>query len=226
MNMKKAIIIIICLFVLSGCKIQNISDNNIEKNVDTILNRKTKYVNKDAIGYQYYLPKYMSIKNTNEFNQEIYFNGNTLYLYADVVSYYHKVKKDYKINKNAYISKKIQNNKKVGYLEVKKDKDKYYVEMMYNYAKIEGYCSKHDLIDTVNSMSYILSSIKYNNNVIQTLLGDKRYDLSNNQTYNIFKTKKNGSNFLDYVNEYDKYNGEDLNNLIEKEEIKSEDEED
>ena len=98
--------------------------------------------------------------------------------------------------------------------------------MMYNYAKIEGYCNKNDLVDTVNSISYILSSIKYNDNVIQTLLGDKRYDLSNNQTYNIFKTKKNSSNFLDYVNEYDKYNGEDLNNLIEKEEIKSEDEED
>lgn len=226
MNIKKVVLIAICLFVFSGCKVETISDNNIDKNIDTILNRKTKYLNKNAIGYQYYLPKYMTIKNTNEFNQEIYFNGNTLYLYADVVSYYHKVKKDYEIDSDAYISKKIKKDKKVGYLEVKEDKNKYYVEMMYNYAKIEGYCNKYDLVDTINSISYILSSIKYNDNVIETLLGDKRYDLSENETYNIFKTKKNSSNFLDYVNEYDKYNGEDLNNLIEKEEIKSEDEED
>ena len=226
MNIKKVLMIIICLFVFSGCKIENISDNNIDKNIETILSRKTKYLNKDAIGYQYYLPKYMTVKNTNEFNQEIYFNGNTLYLYADVVSYYHKVKRNYDIDKNAYISKKINKNKKTGYLEVKEYKNKYYVEMMYNYAKVEGYCNKYDLVDTINSISYILSSIKYNDNVIETLLGDKRYDLSENETYNIFKTKKKSSNFLDYVNEYDKYNGEDLNNLIEKEEIKSENKED
>ena len=227
MNIKKILIIFICLFILSGCKVENISDNNIEKNINIILNRKTKYLNKDAIGYQYYLPRYMSVKNTNEFNQELYFNGNTLYLYADVVSYYHKIKKEYKINNNAYISKKINNNNKTGYIEIKDLDDRYYIEMMYNYAKIEGYCYKYDLIDTVNSISYILSSIKYNNNVIETVLGDKRYDLSNNETYNIFKTKKNSSNFLDYVNEYDNYKGtEELNNLIEKEEIQSENEED
>lgn len=226
MNTKKVLLVIICLFVFSGCKIETISNNNIDKNINTILNRKTKYLNKNAIGYQYYLPKYMTVKNTNEFNQEIYFNGNTLYLYADIVSYYHKISKDYKIDNNVYISKKIKKNNKIGYLEVKEDKNKYYVEMMYNYAKIEGYCNKADLVDTINSISYILSSIKYNDNVIETLLGDKRYDLSENETYNIFKTKKNSSNFLDYVNEYDKYNGEDLNNLIEKEEIKSEDKED
>ena len=226
MNIKKILLIVICLFVFSGCKIENISDNNIDKNIDTILNRKTKYLNTNAIGYQYYLPKYMTVKNTNEFNQEIYFNGNTLYLYADIVSYYHKVKKDYTIDSNAYISKIIKKNNKIGYLEVKEDKNKYYIEMMYNYAKIEGYCNKYDLVDTVTSISYILSSVKYNDNVIETLLGDKRYDLSENETYNIFKTKKNSSNFLDYVNEYDKYNGEDLNNLIEKEEIQSENKED
>lgn len=227
MNIKKVIIILICLFVLSGCKFENISDSNIEKNIDVILNRKTKYLNKDAIGYQYYLPKNITVKNTNEFNQELYFNGNTLYLYADVVSYYHKTKKEYKIDKNAYISKKINNNNKTGYIEITKQNNRYYIEMMYNYAKIEGYCNKYDLIDTVNSISYILSSVKYNDNVIETLLGDKRYDLSNNETFNIFKTKKNNSNFLDYVNEYDNYKGtEDLNNLIEKEEIKSENEED
>ena len=228
MNIKKLVLIVICLFVLSGCKIESISNQNIEKNVDLILSKNIKYVNKDAIGYQYYLPSYMNIKNVSDYNQEIYYNGKTYYLYADVVSYYHKIKSNYKIDSNAFISKKIDSNNKIGYLEVnKKDDNYYYVEMMYNYAKIEGYVDKANLVDTVSSFSYILSSIKYNDNVIETLLGDKKYDLSENETYNIFKVKKSSEgNFLDYVNEYDNYKGEDVNSLIEKQEIESEDEED
>lgn len=224
MNIKKILVILICLFVLSGCKIESISDKDINKNVNLILNKKTKYTNKDAVGYQYYLPGYMKIKDSNDFNQEIYYNGKTFYLYADIVSYYHKVKVDYKIDKNAYYSKKLNNKDKVGYLEINKYKDNYYIEMMYNYAKIEGYVKKEELIDSVSSITYILSSVKYNDNIIETLLGDKKYDLSNNETYNIFKTKKaKEGNFLDYINEYDNYKGEeDLNNLIEKEEITSE----
>lgn len=227
MNIKKIILIFIYLFIFSGCTIENISDSNIEKNVDLFINKKIKHTNKDAIGYQYYLPGFMRVNDVNEFNQQLYYNGNTFYLYADVVSYYHKVKSNYKIDRNAYISKKIKNGKKTGYLEVNEKDGKYYVEMMYNYAKIEGYASKSDLVDTISTISYILSSVKYNDNVIETLLGDKKYDLSENETYNIFKTKKaKKDNFLDYINEYDNYKGDELNNLIEKEEIKSEDEED
>jgi hypothetical protein len=71
-------------------------------------------------------------------------------------------------------------------------------------------------------MSYILSSIKYNDNIIETLIGDKKYDLSENETYNIFNTKKkNEGNFIDYVNEYDNYEGDDAGSLIEKDEIQN-----
>lgn len=227
MNIKKLLIIAISLFIFSGCSIQSISDEKIENNVNLILSKKIKYSNKDAIGYQYYLPKYMSVKDVKGFNQELYYNRKTFYMYADVVSYYHKVKKEYKVDNNAYISKKLKNGKKTGYLEVNKKDNKYYVEMMYNYVKIEGYTDKYDLVDSISSMAYILSSVKFNDNVVETLLGDKRYDLSENETYNIFKTKKNKEgNFLDYVNEYDTYKGEDPNNLIEKDEIQSNNEED
>ena len=99
--------------------------------------------------------------------------------------------------------------------------------MMYNYVKIEGYTDKYDLVDCVSGISYILSSVKFNDNVIETLIGDKKYDLSSNETYNIFKTKKSKEgNFLDYVNEYDNYKGEDPNDLIEKQEIESANKED
>lgn len=226
MNIKKILLLIICLFIFSGCTIESISDNNIDKNIDVIFSKKSKYLNKDAIGYQYYLPKFMSVKDSNEYNQELYYNGQTYYLFADLVSYYHKNHKDYEIDDKAYISKEIKNGKKYGYLEVNKVGKKYFVEMMYNYAKIETYTNKNNLVDTITNASIILNSIKYNKNVIETLIGDKKYDFSENETYNIFEAKKtNTTNFLDYINEYDKYKGDDLNNLIEKKEIESQEKE-
>ena len=226
MNIKKILLLIICLFIFSGCTIESISETNINKNIDTIFSTKSKYLNKDAIGYQYYLPKFMSVKDSNEYNQELYHKGQTYYLFADIVSYYNKNHEEYKIDNKAYMSRKIGNGKKNGYLEVNKVDDKYFVEMMYNYAKIETYTSKYDLVDTITNSAIILNSIKYNNNVIETVIGDKKYDLSKNQTYSIFKARKtNTTNFLDYINEYDKYKGEDPNNLIEKKEIESEEKE-
>ena len=227
MKMKKLLIIVICLFVFSGCKIESISNDNIEENVDLIFSKKIENVNTNAIGYQYYLPSYITVKNVNDFNQELYYSGKTFYLYADVVSYYHNVENEYEVDETAYLSKKLDYDSKNGYLEINQNDNKYYVEMMYNYAKIEGYVNKNDLVDFVSSVSYILRSVKYNNNVIETILGDKKYDLSGNETYNIFKTKKsNEGDFLDYVNEYDNYNGnEDLNSLMDKDDIKSEEKE-
>lgn len=226
MNIKKILLVVICLFVLTGCKIENISNDNIMTNVNLILSKNIKYSNKDAIGYQYYLPTYISVKNVNEYNQELYYEGKTFYLYADIVSYYHKVKKDYKIDKKAYLSEKLDNDDRIGYLEINKVDDKYYIEMMYNYAKVEAYVSKQELVDSISSISYILSSIKYNDNVIESILGENKYDLSGNETYNIFKSKKKTTdNFLDYVNEYDNYNGNtEVESLIEKEEISTKEE--
>lgn len=224
MNIKRILIVVISLLVFTGCTIENISNDDIIKNVDIILNKKIKFSNKDAIGYQYYLPNNMNVKNVNDFNEEIISNGISYYLYADVVSYYYKVDINYKVDKDAYISKKLNYNDKQGYLEVNKDGNNYYVEMMFNYAKIEASVPKYYLVDSISNMSYILSSVKYNTKIVETLIGNKKYDLSDNETYNIFKSKKkNEGNFLDYVNEYDTYEG-DIESLIEKDEIKSDEE--
>ena len=59
MNIKKVFIILICVFASIGCTIQNISDSDIDKNLDVILNKNIKNSNKEAIGYQYYLPSYL-----------------------------------------------------------------------------------------------------------------------------------------------------------------------
>ncbi len=219
MSIKKICTVFFTLLLFTGCSIQSISDKDIIKNMDVILDKEVKYCNKDAIGYKYYLPNGVSVKNVNDFNQELYSNGSTYYLYADIVSYYYKAKNSYKVDKDAYLSKKITYNKKNGYIEINKSNEGYYVEIMLNYAKMEALVNSDNLVDAVSNMCYILSSIKYNDKIIKTILENEKYDLSENETYNIFKSKKKSTgNFLDYINEYDSYDG-DIESLIEKEEV-------
>ena len=219
MSIKKICTVFFTLLLFTGCSIENISNKDIMKNVNIILKSNIKYSNHDAIGYKYYLPSDMNVRNVNDFNQELYSSNSTYYLYADVISYYYKVKKPYKINKKAYFSKKISFDKKNGYIEINKKNNKYYLEIMFNYAKMEAVVNENEINDAVSNMCYILSSIKYNKKIIENVIKDKKYDLSEIETYNIFKSNKNSTeNFLDYVNEYDSYN-EDIESLIEKQEV-------
>ena len=226
MKVRKVILLLLLLILVTGCSVKQLANDSINTNLDTILSKKSKYTNKNAVGYQYYIPNGVITLEVNEFNQTLYSNGNKYYLYADVVSYYHKKKKQYKVNESAYLSRTLEYRKKDGYLEINEDSGKYYIEMMFNYAKMEAYVKKSEINDTVINMSYILSSIKYNDDIIETLLGKSKYKLSEDETYNIFNTKKEvkSSKFLDYVNEYDNYDGE-VKNLIEQEEINANKEE-
>ena len=224
--LKKKIILFFLIFLFTGCSIVNINTDNYLKNINNILKRNSKYTSDNAIGYQYKLPTGVTKIESNEFNEVLMSNNEKYYLYADVVSYYYKTNEEYKVDKKAFLSSKLENKGKFGYVEVNEDNGKYYVEMMYNYSKIESYVDKKDLKDTLNNMAYILSSIKYNDNVIENLLGDEKYNLSENQKYNIFNVKKNNSSsFLKYERDYDTYNGADASKeLIEKKEIERDDE--
>ncbi len=218
---KNKIILFLLIFLFTGCSIVNINTNDYLKNINNIIKRDSKYTSDNAIGYQYKLPTGVTKIESNEFNEVLISNDEKYYLYADVVSYYYKTQEKYKVDKKAYLSSELKNNDKYGYVEVNKDNGRYYVEMMYNYSKIEGYVDKKNLRDTLNNMAYILSSIKYNDNVIENLLGNEKYNLSENQKYNIFNIKKaNNNSFIKYEREYDTYNGEDAGkDLIEKKEI-------
>ena len=220
MKVHRLLLFLLIVLTMSGCTIKNINTDNYINNINTILSRKSKYTNKDSIGYQYYLPDGVIVNEVNDFNQTLMSKGDIYYLYADVVSYYHKVKFKYEVNNNAYLSKKISYKKRQGYVEVNQYGDYYYIEMMYNYAKIESYVYKSNLGEALSNMAYILSSVKYNDDIVENLLGEEKYNLSDNETYNIFETKKNATdNFLKYVDKFDNYEGTDATDLIKKKEI-------
>jgi hypothetical protein len=220
MRIRKTILFLL-IFLFAGCSVVDINTNNYLKNVNNIIKRNNKYTSDNAIGYQYKLPVGVTKIESNEFNEVLKAKNEKYYLYADVVSYYYKTNEKYKVDKKAFLSSELKNKDKTGYVEVNEDNGKYFVEMMYNYSKIEAYIDKKELKDTLNNMAYILSSIKYNDDVIESLLGDEKYNLSANQKYSIFNVKKNNtSSFIKYEKDYDTYNGEEASKeLIEKKEI-------
>ena len=222
MKLKKIILLILCSVLLTGCSVVRINTNSYDTNIYNILKRKTHKINTNSVGYQYYLLNGITKKEGNEFNQVLRSSNGTYYMYVDLVSYYHKTSKDYTVDDSLYISKKINYKDNTGYLEVIDKKDYYYVKAMYNYSKIEAHVSKNKLNDALSEIFYTLSSIKYNDTIIEDILGDEKYDLSENKEYNLFNVDNDagGSNYLEEVKKYDVYDAEeDAQSLIEHNEV-------
>ncbi len=202
-NIKHLGMLMIIILILSGCSIVYINEQSIDEIVDSILSEKTKLKSVSLEGYSYYLPQGVNLKNNNFLNSTLYYNHKKMYLYVDLISYYHKVKNTYTENNN-YYSRKIDINNKSGYLEITELEHEYFVEFMYNYSKIEAYVDKDELNKTLTVMAYILRSIKFKDSVLDSLIGKSSANYKEQQ-FNIYKSNGNDNgNFLDIIEEYDK----------------------
>lgn len=201
--MKKIIILILSITLLCGCT--KIDNNNIEQIINKIISSKSNNANEYKNGYKFYLPSNLMIDKINERNIVFRENGLKYYMFVDIVSYYHKVENSYKIKDNAYMSKLINYDNKSGYIEINLKNDKYLIEIMYNYAKIEVMVDKDMINETIANSLIILSSIKYNDDIIDNLMGENILNYRE-ETFTIFDKEKNDSDFLEVIQEYDKYN--------------------
>ena len=191
----KKILLLCCLLLLSGCSIVRIDTSDVDNIVSVVLSKNNDLYNQIGKGYKYYVPRGVSYIDTNDYNDVLYSDGIYYYLYIDVVSYYYKVEKEYKENPEAYYSKKIDNNGKKGYLEInKQDNGRYFIEFMYNYSKMETEANYENINDIILNMSYILSTVKFNDNVIKVVL-DEDF-LVSEEKYDIFTSKKETDDFL------------------------------
>lgn len=196
--MKRIIILIIGIIGLSGCvNINSMKMNDIVNNFSTNALKS----NNHRTGYSYYLPRNMKVEKSSLYNEVLESERYKYYLYVDVVSYYKKVEKDYKINKSAIYSQSINYQGKYGYIEINLLKnDKYLVEIMYNYAKIEVIVDKDKCNEAVLSIINILKSVEYNDSIIANLMGDDILNY-NEVEFNIFNTKGNEKNYLTVTEE-------------------------
>lgn len=202
--MKKLFVILMVITLcLTGCSVVNLNKKDIDEVINLVLLKNSKLKNSNFEGYSYYIPRELSFINKKDYNAILKDNSdNYYYLYVDAISYHHKIEKEYKVDDEAYFSRKLKKKDKFGYFEINKSEDGYFIEAMYNYMKVEAYVGENNLHDAVTNISIILSSIKYNDKVLDTLVGENILDYKE-EVYNIFETKKNTSNFLDYIEEYE-----------------------
>lgn len=207
--MKKIMFLVTLLVLFTGCSIKDINKYDINDVIDDALSNNINVTNVNFDGYKYYLPRGMKVVDKKDYNSKLLSNGNYYYLYVDVISYYYKSSLDYKVNNDIYFSKKISYDDKEGYIEIeKKDDDKYFLKIVYNYSKIEVYVDINSLNSAISDSIKLLSSVTYNDIVLATIIGENTLNYQEEQ-FSLFDSKREDGTFLDYIEEYDVYDEED-----------------
>ncbi len=209
--MKKIILFFLIIIFLSGCTtVENLSYDEI---INNILEKDINLENQYRNGYKYYAPRGVNVLNKTDYNEKLKDQRNTYYLYIDLISYYNNKQVDFKNQENVFYNKEINHDDKYGYINISLTNDKYLIEMMYNYAKIEVIVDEKDLNITIHKAITILSSIKYNKTLIEELVKSDQFVFTEKEI-NIFATKENNeSNMLKYEEEYGKYKEDELPDL-------------
>mgnify|MGYP001186148712 CR=1 FL=1 len=205
--MKKIMLVVLTLIVLSGCSITRIDNYDYEQAMDKILSLDIKTYNMVGKGYKYYAPYGVVRTDAKDYNDVLRSNkGNIYYLYVDVVSYYYNSDFSYEQSEDAYFYKELGDKEKSGYIVIEENDDELYVQMVYNYAKIETYVKESDLKDAIIDISYVLSSMEFNDSLLKKMYESGDLD-SKEEVYKLFENKEREGNFLEYIEEYDKYDG-------------------
>ena len=202
--MKRLIVLLsIVVLLLSGCSIKRLDNTDLGKNIKILLSEKVELYNVFFDGYKYYVPKGVKTLNKDEYNAVFLDrNSNRYYLYIDVISYYHKTENTYMIDDGIHYSNKLDYNKKSGYINIEKVNDMYYIQFLFNYAKMEAYVTEDDLASVVNNMCYILRSVKFNDSVLESLIGDNVLSYQEDN-FTLFETESSQDDLLEVGGESD-----------------------
>ena len=95
-----------------------------------------------------------------------------------VINYFYQNKIEYQEDDSKYYSKAITTKdgfSHSGYLDIEEKDGLYYIEFVYNYAKIEAMVYEEDINDVILNSTYILSTIKFNKNIIKLMLNDEYF---------------------------------------------------
>ena len=202
--MKKIIVLLsIVVLIVSGCSAYRLDSTDLGNNIKILLSEKVDIYNEYFDGYKYYVPKGMKILNRDEYNATFLDkNNNKYYLYVDAISYYHKTENTYMVNDKIHYSNRLEYNKKTGYINIENVDGKYFVQFMFNYAKMEAYVSEEDLTTVVNNMCFVLRTIKFNDDVLESLIGENVLSYQE-ENFTLFDTESSREDVLEVVQDSD-----------------------
>ena len=196
MKLKKFFIIMFFSLFLIGCTM--VEDMSYQ-DIINIFNSVPKKANVSRRGYKYYLPNGMESINRGDYYEVLKSKKSYYYLYVDMISYINKLENQYEIDNKANYSDLIKIGDKYGYLEINLlENEKYLIEIMYNYAKIEVMVNEDSINEALCYSVNILNSIEYNNSVINSLLSDDTLNYTEEE-FNLFETGVDNSNKLEYI---------------------------
>lgn len=196
---KKVLLIMVLVIFLTGCdRIDKVHDDYVTLVVDCLSNDAV--TNDVALGYKYYLPKGVKLIKNYDFNQKFMVGDTYLYMFVDINSYYYNSELKNMDSSKYFYYQKISYDGKDGYLGITKVDYKYFVEIVYNYAKMEFYSDYENLDKLITLSSIILNSVNYNDIVIEKILDESLGSFSE-ITYEIEKPEDASSNFSQYLEE-------------------------
>lgn len=200
MYKKRVIFLVIITLIMTGC---TKLDSNVDNIVDSTMVKNVDKVNTVSTGYELYIPMGVRQLVDNEYNQRLKIKDTDVYLYVDTVSYYYKNKLNYKSNESYnYYYREVNFNEKDGYIGINKlDDGSFFVEIVYNYSKIEFYTSEEKLPIILSNCLTMVNSIKYNDNLITASLGDDKI-AGKDIKYELDTPEGTESSFNDVLQQY------------------------
>ena len=213
--MKKTILLLMMIVLLTGCTVKSFDDIGYKNVATDIIDLNVKYYNTIGNGYKYFKPKGVVRTYSKNYNDVLKRENINYYLYVDVVSYYYKEKQSYKKDNSLFYYDNLSKNGKQGYITVKKtDNKNMLVTLYYNYSKIQSNVPKDDLKQVILDMSYIVSSMNFNDSLLKKMY-EKGELSSKDEVFKLFDNKNKEGNFLEYIMEYDKYDETNMNEEVE-----------
>ena len=193
---KKLFLLVIIMICCVGCaNIKNYSYDDIVN----LIAEKPKGANTYQKGYSYFIPKGLSLANSKVSFAIIESDKTNYYVYFDLISYINKKEITTPKKENPLYEKKINYNNKIGYVSVVlAENDKYLIEIMYNYAKIEVMVDSKNVNKALINSVTILNSVKYDDAVIKKMLIDDNLTYTE-EVFDMFKKTKSSSDYLDYI---------------------------
>ena len=98
----------------------------------------------------------------------------------------------------------------------------YYIDIVYNYGKIEAYSNKENLSSTVLNSLVILNTIKFNDAVIDSLIGENKIEYKE-EKFNLFNSDSNNDGYLNIDENHTSNQNKEEDELIDEEIIEIED---
>lgn len=185
--MKKVLIFLIVIIFLTGCV--RIDKTNLDDLTANILSSKRIIYNHNNNGFKYYLPKNLKSIKKDEYNEILKDKYYEYYLYVDLVAYYNKSEVKYETVENSYYSKLLHKDDYSGVINIiKRDDNKYLITIHYNYATVQVVVNESDINLSVSNALIVVSSVKYNDDVIKKLLENNEFS-SIDEFVNIFDKK-------------------------------------